>query len=277
VWIDSHTHLQFPQFEKDVDGVVARAKDAGVGMMVVVGTDLATSRGAVACADRFGLYATAGVHPHEATSFDERAGDEVRRLAAHPRVVAVGEIGLDYARDYSPRPAQRDTFRTQLELAADLGLPVVVHCRDAEEDVIEHLDEVFGLLAGGVLHCFSGGDRLVEKASEWGFYVSAAGHITRPDNEPLRQTLARVPLDALLVETDCPYLMPASVKRKGLNRNEPAFVPAVGECLASVKGVSPAEIESATTANAVRLFGIDIGEEHDAACCTVQHNKGLNT
>jgi len=270
VWVDSHSHMQFRQFDGDRAEVIARARQADVATIVVVGTNIDTSRDACDCADQFGLYAAAGVHPHESSHFSIASLDELREMLRRERVVALGEIGLDYARDYSPRDAQQAAFRMQLGLAAELELPVVIHCRDAAEDVTAAIDEVRSGLAGGVLHCFSSDAAMVARAIEWKFCISAAGHITRPANVELRETFRSVPLDMLMVETDCPYLLPATVPRQRSRRNEPAFVRAVGECLAEIKDVPAGEIARATTANAVRLFGLDVepstDETHDREC-----------
>lgn len=265
MWIDSHSHLQFRHFDGDRSEVIERARRANVAATVVVGTDLDTSRDAIECAETFGLYATAGVHPHDAADFTLDALDELRILLRRPSVVALGEIGLDYARDYSPRDAQQEAFAAQLDMAVDLKMPVVVHCRDAAGDVVAALDRVHSNLVGGVLHCFSGDLDMAMHARDWGFHISAAGHVTRPAESELRDTFRQVPLDMILVETDCPYLLPVAVRRKGLRRNEPSFVPAVGQCLAEVKDVPLEEIAHATTANAVGLFGLDIELHTDSA------------
>jgi len=270
VWIDSHSHVQFRHFDGDRAKVVDRARRANVATAIVVGTDLGTSRDAVACAGQFGLYATAGMHPHEAAEFTSNVLDELRVLLRCPRVVALGEIGLDYARDYSPRDAQQKAFAAQLDLAVELRMPVVVHCRDAAEDLVAAIERVHADLVGGVLHCFSGDVDMAARARDWGFYISAAGHVTRPANQELRETFRGVPLDMILVETDCPYLLPVAVRRKGLRRNEPSFVPAVGQCLAEVKDVPVEEIAHATTTNAVGLFGLDI----EMPAGTAEHVNG---
>ncbi len=270
VWIDSHSHLQFRQFDTDRAAVIERARAADVATAIVVGTDPGTSRAAVQCAEQHGLYAAVGLHPHDASRFTDDTLVELRELLSHPRVVALGEIGLDYARNYSPRDAQLRAFAAQLDLAAELGTPVVVHCRNAAAEVAAAIDRVHDDLAGGVLHCFSSDAGMVARAREWGFHISAAGHITRPANGELRDTFRQVSLDMLLVETDCPYLLPSTVRRKGLRRNEPAFVPAVGQCLAEMKGVPLDEIARATTANTMALFGLDI----EAAVAAVPHEKG---
>jgi len=270
VWIDSHSHVQFRHFDCDRAEVIERARRAMVATVVVVGTDLGTSRNAIECAEQFGLYATAGVHPHEAGEFTSDTLDELRVLLRRPRVVALGEIGLDYARNYSQRDVQQEAFVAQLDLAVELRVPVVVHCRDAAADVVAAIDRVHAELAGGVLHCFSGDADMAARARDWGFYISAAGHVTRPAGGELRETFRGVPLETILVETDCPYLLPVAVRRKGLQRNEPSFVPAVGQCLAEVKSVPIEEIARVTTANAVGLFGLDI----ELPAGTAAHGKG---
>jgi TatD DNase family protein len=256
-WVDAHCHLD------DVGGgeeavlqaVIGRARAAGVERMVTIGTDLATSRAAAGIAAAHeGVWAAVGVHPHDATTLTGEALDELEALASEPKVVAIGEIGLDYFRDLSPRDVQQEAFRRQLALARRLGVPVVIHMRDAHRDVFGILEEA-GAPERLVFHCFSGGPADAARCLELGGYVSFAGNISYKNAQDLRDACAVVPLDRLLVETDAPYLAPVPHRGKP---NEPAFVPAVGAAVAAATGVSMEEIASATSANAASIFGLGL-------------------
>jgi TatD DNase family protein len=257
--IDTHAHLDFHQFDPDRKAVLRRALDAGVGTIVTIGTDVATSRAAVDLATRYsGVFATVGMHPHDAKALDGDALAALRELGRGPKVVAIGEIGLDFYRDRSPRDVQRRAFRAQLAWAAVLGKPVVVHDRDAHDEVMSILiDWAAGLrhtpLAGrvGVLHTFSGDVPMARRALEAGFYISVSGPVTYKNARELPEVVRAVPLDRLLVETDCPFLAPEPHRGK---RNEPAYVRFVAERVADLKGVPIDEVARATTENARRLF-----------------------
>lgn len=239
-----------------MDAAIERAVGVGVGRMVTIGTDLATSRTAAAiAADHREVWAAVGVHPHDASTFDDAVLGSLEALASGPRVVAIGEIGLDYFRDLSPREVQQDAFRRQLALARRLGTAVVIHMRDAHEDVFRILAEV-GPPERLVFHCFSGGPDDAARGLELGGYVSFAGNVSYKNAFNLRQACAVVPLDRLLVETDSPYLAPVPHRGKP---NEPALVPAVGAAVAAARGVSLAEIADATSANAASVFGLEGG------------------
>jgi TatD DNase family protein len=260
--IDTHAHLDFSQFDGDRQAVIARARAAGVGAIINVGTDLASSRRAVQlAADQDRIYAAVGMHPHDARKLDGTALAELRRLAQSAKVVAVGEIGLDFYRDLSPRGVQRKAFQAQLAWAAKLGKPVIVHDRDAHEEVMDLLAGWAGglshsRLAGrlGVLHTFSGDVAMAERAVDLGFFVSVAGPVTYQNAGRLLEVVQAIPLERLLVETDCPYLAPHPHRGQ---RNEPAHVRLVAARVAAVRGISPGEIEEATTANAQRLFEVE--------------------
>jgi TatD DNase family protein len=249
--IDSHAHLDFSPFDDDREAVIERAEEAGVVAILNVGTSLRSSRAAVALAEQHGfIYAAVGIHPHDAVTATAVVLDELRTLACHPKVVAVGEIGLDYYRDLSPRPAQRRAFADQLALAADLKLPVVVHSREAHDDVLTALQ---GWDGTGVLHSYSAGPERLEEVLGLGFSVGVSGPVTFPKADRLRAVAAAVPLDRLLVETDCPYLTP--VPHRG-RRNEPAYVQYVVEAVARARGVPAHGVAQATADNARRVFGI---------------------
>jgi TatD DNase family protein len=250
--IDSHAHLDFPQFDGDLEAVIARAREAGLVAIVNAGAGLESSRASVALADRVDfIYTTVGIHPHDAKTANRAALTELRALAQHPKVVAVGEIGLDYYRDLSPRPVQRRAFADQLALAADLELPVVIHSRDAHDDVLDILRDWNGI---GVMHSYAAGSERLDDVLEMGFYISISGPVTFKKAERLREVAAKVPSNRLLIETDCPYLTPEPHRGK---RNQPAYVRYVAQTIAQARNVTPRKIALATTDNARRLFGID--------------------
>ena len=251
--IDSHCHLDFPDFADDLDGVVARARAAGVGGMVTISTHLDKALALGAIAERFsGVWYTVGVHPHEAESHAAVTPKSLLALTAAPKVVGVGETGLDFYYEHSPREAQERLFRAHIAAARETGLPVIVHTRDADERTIEVLcDEMGRGPFTGLIHCFSTGRELAEKALELGFYISIAGIVTFRNAKALREIVADLPLDRMLVETDSPYLAPMPNRGK---RNEPSFLPHTAEQIATLKGVSTDEVAAATTDNFFRLF-----------------------
>jgi TatD DNase family protein len=253
VLVDSHCHLDFPDFGPEVDEVVARAHAAGVGLMVTISTKVSAFDRVRAVAERFPhVFCTVGIHPHEAASEPETDKATLVALAKHPKVVGIGETGLDYFYEHSPREAQQRNFRAHIAAARETGLPLIVHTRDADADTARILDEEMEEGAfPGLLHCFSSGPGLAEKAIKLGFYVSFSGIVTFKNAESLRETAATVPMDRLLVETDAPYLAPVPKRGK---RNEPGFVVHTAARLAEIKGVTAAELAEATTANFLKLF-----------------------
>jgi TatD DNase family protein len=251
--VDSHCHLDFPDFADDLDAVTARARAAGVGLMLTINTHLTRAERVIALAERHDeVWCTVGIHPHEAGNAPFAEEERLVELSAHPKVAGFGETGLDYFYEKSPRDRQRDSFRVHIAAARRTGLPVVVHSRDADDDTIAILaEEMAEGRFTGLIHCFSSGPQLAEKAIELGLMLSISGIITFKKSDELRATVAGIPLDRLLVETDCPYLAPAPHRGK---RNEPAYTALTAACLAKVKGVTVAEIERATTANFLSLF-----------------------
>ncbi|MEX2260923.1 MAG: TatD family hydrolase [Bryobacteraceae bacterium] len=254
--VDSHCHLDDEKFAPDFEQVLQRALDAGVERMMAIGTgdgppDL---EAAVRLADAYPfVYATVGVHPHDAAKAQPESFDRLRALLDHPKVLALGEIGLDYHYDFSPRDVQREVFTRQLELAADARKPVVIHTREAWRDTVDLLERHRSTLAGGIFHCFSGGAEEAAQALDLGFHLSFAGIVTFPKAENVREAASIAPLDRLLVETDAPYLAPAPHRGK---RNEPSFAVHTARCLAEIRGVTAEEIAAATTANFERLLGL---------------------
>ncbi len=260
---DTHTHLDFPQFKSDRERVIERATTAGVRVIVDIGTDLASSQAAVALAEAYPqIYAAVGVHPHDAKTLTREMLEELTALAGHPRVVAIGEIGLDFYRDLSPRDKQRQAFQQQLALASEAGKPVVIHDRDAHAEVMatlrrwvegSHKPSAISYKPVGVLHCFSGDLAMAQEAIELGFYISIAGPVTFKNARCLRELVRQLPLEKLLVETDCPYLAPHPHRGK---RNEPAYVKLVAQEVARIKGLSLEEVARITSGNAQALFAL---------------------
>jgi len=251
--VDSHCHIDMPQFDADRDEVVARAREAGlVEMLVVGGVDEAEGhRRALAVAESFGFPATAGVHPHEARIATEAVYDELRGLAREGRIVAIGEIGLDFHYDHSPRDVQREVFRRQIRLAGEVGLPIVVHTREADAETADILGQEGASEAGGVVHCFTGGLDLARRALDLGFLISFSGIVAFPRAEVIQQVAREVPADRLLLETDAPFLAPPPHRGK---RNEPAFVVDVARKVAALRGTTPEALGSLTRDNYAGLF-----------------------
>ncbi len=251
--IDSHTHLEMEEFDEDRDAVVDRAREAGLEFLITVGTTLAYCQKALELAGRYvEVYAAVGIHPHEAKDIDSRTYDELRSLAGQKKVVAYGEIGLDFFRNLSPRSLQIQRFGEQLELASEIGLPVIIHNREAHRETIEMLGSLRGKLTG-VIHCFSGDRNMARKCLDLGYYISVPGTVTFNKAEELRRVVQYVPLTSLLVETDAPYLAPEPHRGK---RNEPAYAVKTAERMAELKGFSYTEVARATSENARALFGL---------------------
>jgi TatD DNase family protein len=252
---DSHSHIDMAQFDADRAEAVARARAAGVQEMLIVGGVDAENghRRAIAIADELGVPASAGVHPHEAKVATEATYDELRQLARDGRIKALGELGLDFHYDHSPRDTQREVFRRQLRLAREVGLPVIIHTREADGETCDILEAERADECGGVIHCFSGGQELARRALAIGFYVSFSGIMTFPRAETIQAVAKEVPLDRLLVETDAPFLAPPPHRGK---RNEPAFVIEVARKLAALRGTTLEEIGRASLANFRRLFRV---------------------
>jgi TatD DNase family protein len=254
--IDSHAHIQGKEYAGETAAVIQRAGEAGVEQIIVVGGagDMSSNTAAVALAESCAnLYATVGMHPHDAKDVGEEELRELKELALHPKVIAVGETGLDYYYNHSPREVQRQVFSQFIRLAGETGLPLVVHERDAASEAVELLRSEGAGKILGVIHCFTGDYDAARNYLDLGFYLSFTGIITFKNAQPLRDVVRRVPLDNMFVETDSPYLTP--VPHRG-RRNEPAYVRFVAETIAKVKGVELAEVARVTSANVKKLFRI---------------------
>jgi TatD DNase family protein len=256
--IDTHTHLDFPQFDGDRERVIERAATAGVEAIVNAGAGLASSQAAVALAEAHPqIYAAVGVHPHDAKTVTGKTLEELRVLALHPKVVAIGEIGLDFYRDLSPRDQQRQAFQQQLALASELQKPVIIHDREAHKEIMTTLRQWAkgSPEPAGVLHCFSGDLAMAQEAIELGFYISIAGPVTFRNARRLRELVRQLPLTKLLIETDCPYLTPHPHRGK---RNEPAYVKLVAQEIARARETSVEEVARITSDNAQALFALNL-------------------
>ena len=254
--IDSHAHIQGPEFAEDFDAILERARQAGVEKIIVVGGagELSSNQAAVALAEsRENIYATVGMHPHDAKDVGPEGLKKIKELTANSKVIAVGETGLDFYYNHSPRDTQRRIFARFIQMARETKLPLVVHERDAHNEVSDLLRVEGRGEVRGVIHCFTGDYEAARHYLDLGFYLSFTGIITFKNAEPLRDVVRRVPLDKIFVETDSPYLTPVPHRGK---RNEPAYVRHVAETIATVKRISLAEVARATTANVCDLFRI---------------------
>jgi TatD DNase family protein len=253
---DSHCHIDMPQFDADRDAVVARAKEAGVETMLIVGgvDEEGGHQRALRVAQSLGFPCSAGVHPHEARLFNDDIDGELRGLARDRLIVAIGEIGLDFHYDHSPRDVQREVFRRQLRLARDVGLPVIIHTREADEDTVAILEHEEAEEIGGVIHCFTGSRELAERALVLGFCISFSGIVAFPRAEVIREVARTVPLERLLVETDAPFLAPPPHRGK---RNEPAFVVDVARAVAALRGEPVEDLGRPLLENFMRAFKLE--------------------
>ena len=251
---DTHAHLHFPDFADDLPAVLARARAAGVSRLLTIGADVETSAAAVALAAReANVWAAVGIHPHDAGEADDGALAEIERLATAPRVVAVGEIGLDFFRNLSPRDAQERTLRHLLDLARRVGKPALIHCRDAHEETLAILGEARVGEVGGIMHCFSGDVTIARRCLDLGLTISLAGPVTYPNARALPDVARFVPADRLVVETDCPYLPPQGHRGQ---RNEPAYLPLTAARVAELRGEPLATLGPRMSDNARRLLRV---------------------
>ncbi|MDA8422052.1 MAG: YchF/TatD family DNA exonuclease [Nitrospiraceae bacterium] len=272
--IDTHAHLEMREFNDDREDVIKRAREAGVEYIITIGTTIESSRDAVLLADKYDfIYAAIGIHPHEVRDILHPAYEIIRHFAQHKKVVAYGEIGLDYHYEHSSRTDQKRKFRDMLREARELELPVIIHDRDAHEDTMQILSEEWSPDLGGVMHCFSGDLAMAERLIEMGFSLSIAGPVTFPKAEALREVVRQIPIEHLLIETDSPYLAPQPVRGK---RNEPAFVRHTAEAIAKIKGLSFDDVARITSFNAMQLFGIGTIPERGQITYPIRNSLYLN-
>jgi TatD DNase family protein len=273
--VDSHAHLDAKHFTSDLDAVIERAREHDIGHILTVGCDLESSRASVDLALRYpNIYASVGIHPHDANTANDKAIQELTRMIESvAKVVAVGETGLDFFRDHSPRDQQRASFRRHIQLAKETGKPLIIHDREAHDEVIQIMQEESASEAGGVLHCFSGDLTMARKCVEMGFYISFAGPLTYPKNDALRSVAQALPIDVMLVETDSPYLSPQGWRGK---RCEPAYVRTTAEKLAEIKGLTLEDVARITSLNASRLFGIGNVDQSTRIAYVIRNSLYLN-
>ncbi|TYR72926.1 TatD family deoxyribonuclease [Rossellomorea vietnamensis] len=252
---DTHVHLNADQFSEDLEQVIERAQNEGVETMVVVGFDRPTINKAMELVEHYDfLYAAIGWHPVDAIDMTDEDLQWIEELSTHQKVVAIGETGLDYHWDKSPKEIQQEVFRKQIRLAKKVKLPIVIHNREATQDIVDILKEEEAKEVGGIMHCFSGSSETAHECLEMNFLISLGGPVTFKNAKKPKEVAEEVPLEKLLIETDCPYLAPHPYRGK---RNEPSYVKLVAEQIAELKGVSFEEVAETTTRNAKKLFGIN--------------------
>ncbi|MEK4197821.1 TatD family hydrolase [Cytobacillus sp. FSL K6-0265] len=252
---DTHVHLNAEQYDEDLEEVIMRAREAGVEKMVVVGFDRPTIERAMELIEQYDfLYASIGWHPVDAIDMTEEDLIWIEELSKHPKVVAIGEMGLDYHWDKSPKDVQKDVFRQQIQLAKKVKLPIIIHNREATADIVEILKEENAAEVGGIMHCFSGSPETAKECIDMNFYISLGGPVTFKNARKPKEVAAEIPLEKLLIETDCPYLAPHPFRGK---RNEPSYVKLVCEQIAEIKNIPVEEVAAITTENAKKLFAIN--------------------
>jgi TatD DNase family protein len=275
--IDTHAHIDVTDFDEDREAVIQRARESGVQYMVNIGCDVESSYRSMELSEQYDfIYATAGVHPHDVKSIDANTYTHLRQLLLHPKVIALGEIGLDYFKNYSPQDEQRAHFRKQIQLAREMNKPIVIHSRDANEDIIAILSEYYPkdpTAHSGIFHCFSGDQELAEKALEMGFYISFSGSVTFKKADDLRSVAKTIPADRLFAETDCPYLTPAPHRGK---RNEPAYVNFTAEKLAEIRGLEIEDVKRTMALNFFELFGIGENAKTGTVSYKIRNSLYLN-
>ena len=255
MFFDTHAHLNAEQYNEDLQEVIDRALSEGISNIVVVGFDRPTIEKAMELTEKYGfIYASVGWHPVDAIDMTEKDLLWIEELSSHPKVVALGEMGLDYYWDKSPKDTQKEVFRKQIRLAKKVKLPIVIHNRDATSDIVEILKEEGAGEVGGIMHCFSGSPEIAQECVDMNFYISLGGPVTFKNAKKPKEVADVIPLEKLLIETDCPYLTPHPHRGK---RNEPSYVKLVAEQIAEIKGLSTEEVAQATTENAKKLFGIN--------------------
>jgi TatD DNase family protein len=251
-FIDTHCHLDFPEFDKDRPEVIQRAKDCGIAYLINIGSSLEGSKSSIELSRKYDfIYASVGIHPHQADGFNETSGNVLRELAKQDKVVAIGEIGLDYYKNYSTVENQKSVFVSLVKLAKDLGLPVIIHNRQAEEDILKILKEALPIKA--VIHCFSADEKFLREVLDLGFYISYTCNITYKKAQNLRDLIKKTPLERMFLETDAPFLPPEGLRGK---RNEPHQVKRLAQEIAEIKGMEVKEVARITTAGAKTFFNL---------------------
>lgn len=254
MFVDSHAHLEMKDFDRDRDKVIERAREVGVHHIITVATRLPDARKALSIAEKFeGVHVALGIHPHEVKEIRGKDYDDLRALAQEKKVVAFGEIGLDFYRNYSPREVQTRRFRELLNLGRDLDLPIIIHDRDAHEETLRIIQEQSNGQWKGIFHCFSGDVSMARKIIKLGFLLSIPGTVTFPKSTTQQEVVQKIPLEKILLETDCPYLAPQPYRGK---RNEPAYLPQIAQKVAEIKGLTLEDVGRITSVNAHQLFGI---------------------
>ena len=272
--IDTHAHIDMEVFDDDRSEVIQRAKDKGIDYILNVGCDIESSLRSMELAERYDfIYGTAGIHPHDVKKIDHQTYDQLKQLLAHPKMIALGEIGLDFFKNYSPPDQQKEHLRKQVELSRELQKPIIIHCRDAKEDTIDILSDYFPKnpsARSGIFHCFSGNQELAERALEMGFYISFSGSVTFKKSDELRTIAKTIPADKLFVETDCPFLAPIPNRGK---RNEPSYVMHTAQLIADIRGLDIKDVQRTTSLNFFELFGI--GKEAKTGTVSYQIRNSL--
>ena len=253
MYIDSHAHINFNRFDEDRDEVIQRAKNCGIDYILNIGIDLSTSKQSIKLAEKYELiYATVGVHPHDAGKVKPEHWQQFEKMLEHPKVVAIGEIGLDFYRNYSPRDVQHKVLQRQLQLAVDTNMPIIVHTRNAWPDILSIFEGEYRGKLAGVFHCFSGEEEHARRVLDLGFYISFTGVVTFKKSQAL-EIAKKIPLNRILLETDCPFMAPMPFRGK---RCEPAYIPFIAEKIAEVRAVDEQELARQTSENVKELFGI---------------------
>jgi TatD DNase family protein len=275
--IDTHVHVDADAFDEDREAVIERARENGVQYMVNIGCDIKSSYRSMELAEQYDfIYATAGIHPHDVKSIDDDTYSHLKQLLRHPKVIALGEIGLDFFKNYSPHDVQRTHFRQQIKLAREMDKPIIIHSRDAKEDILAILSEFYPKdpnAHSGIFHCFSGDQELADKALELGFYISFSGSVTFKKTEELREVAKTIPADRLFAETDCPYLTPVPHRGK---RNEPAYVNHTAEKLAEIRGLTIEDVQRTMSLNFFQLFGIGDNAKTGTVSYKIRNSLYLN-
>ena len=275
--IDTHAHVDVADYDEDREAVIERARENGVQYMVNIGCDVESSYRSMELAEQYDfIYATAGIHPHDVKSINGGTYAHLRQLLLHPKVIALGEIGLDFFKNYSPQDVQRTHFRNQIQLAREMNKPIIIHSRDAKEDIIAILSEFYPNnpnAQSGIFHCFSGDQELADKALEMGFYISFSGSVTFKKAEALREVAKTIPADRLFAETDCPYLTPVPHRGK---RNEPAYVNFTAEKLAELRGLKIEDVQRTMALNFFELFGIGENAKTGTVSYKIRNSLYLN-